>query len=311
MLLRLRPGDIGRLFSEGIEPDPAPAPAARRLRREAAFRENLTVRARRLIGVLGSLVRSRRVVDLTATLDLLLRDRLGGSARAPNPSAALVSAEGLAGLAFDLSPPAMMEAYGKGLSPSASLGPIAWHSRPIRFVASPADLAAPFDLESEAPDCLWATSFDRNVDWVLSSSWRFPGSPAIMPPRLLSAFADLFDAGFAHCFDVRNELGEAIGGGFGVAIGRVFVLESAFEIVDGAARFGLAQLAKRIGDQHFAIVERAPGAAWLGDGLFQETPREDYLAAVARYGGAEQIGRWRNDEVGGAPPALDDGRIAA
>ena len=53
MLLRLNPGDFGCLFSEGIEPEPAAPLAARRLRRQAALRENLAVRARRLMRVVG------------------------------------------------------------------------------------------------------------------------------------------------------------------------------------------------------------------------------------------------------------------
>ncbi|MGA2794459.1 MAG: hypothetical protein ABSE69_13180 [Roseiarcus sp.] len=311
MLLRLNPGDFGSLFSEGIEPEPASPPAARRLRRQAALRENLAVRAQRLMRVVVGFVQPKRVADLPATFDLLLRERLVRPARLPDPRIALSSADGLAGLASDLAPAAMIEAYGKGLSPSACLGPIAWHSRARRFVASPADIAMEFDRPMEGAEPDWAVTFDRDVDFVLAQSGRPPDHSAIMPARLLSSFAELFDAGFAHSFEVRDALGQAIGGGFGVAVGGVFVLEGAFEFVCGAARRGLSHLALRLNEWNFALVECAPGAAWLSADVFRAMPREDYLALLARRMGDERIGRWRNDAVVKPPPSPEGRRLAA
>jgi len=311
MLLRLRPGDFGSLFSEGIEPEPAAPPAARRLRRQAALRENLAVRAQRLMRVVAGFVQPKRVAELPATFDLLLRERLIRPGRLPDPRIALSSADGLAGLASDLAPAAMIEAYGKGLSPSACLGPIAWHSRARRFVASPADVARKFDRGLEGAESGWAVTFDRDVDFVLAQSGRPPDHSPIMPARLLGGFAELFDAGFAHSFEVRDARGAAIGGGFGVAVGGVFVLEGAFEFARGAARRGLAQLAQRLDEWNFAAVECAPGAAWLGADLFRAMPREEYLSLVARRLGDEKIGRWRNDAVVKAPPSSEGRRLAA
>ena len=312
MLLRLNPGDFGRLFSEGIEPEPAAPRAARRLRRQAALRENLAVRAQRLLRVIGRFARPMQVVDLPATFDLLLRERLIRPGRLPDPRFALSSADGLAGLATDLEPAAMIEAYGKGLSPSACLGPIAWHSRPRRFVAAPADIAREFASPGAGGlDPGWAVTFDRDVDFVLAQSGRPPDHSAIMPARLLGGFAELFDAGFAHSFEVRDAAGQTIGGGFGVAVGGVFVLEGAFELASGAARRGLSQLARRLGEWNFAAIECAPGAAWLGAEVFRAMPREDYLSLIARSMGDEKTGRWRNDPVAASPPLADGRRLAA
>ncbi len=310
MLLRLKPGDFGRLFSEGIEPEPAAPLAARRLRRQAALRENLAVRAQRLMRVVARFVQPKRVADLPATFDLLLRERLIRPGRLPDPRFALSSADGLAGLASDLAPAAMIEAYGKGLSPSACLGPIAWHSRPRRFVAAPADIAREF-ASPGAGAADWAVTFDRDVDFVLAQSGRPPDHSAIMPARLLGGFAELFDAGFAHSFEVRDAAGQTVGGGFGVAVGGVFVLEGAFEFARGAARRGLSQLARRLGEWNFAAVECAPGAAWLGAEVFRAMPREDYLSLIARRMGDEKTGRWRNDAVAASAPATEGRRLAA
>jgi leucyl/phenylalanyl-tRNA--protein transferase len=312
MPLLLRTGNFGRLFSEGIEPEPPLAPAALRLRRQAALHENLFVRARRLMRVVAGLVRPRRAVSLAATFDLFLRDRLVKSPALPDPRGARPSADGLAGLAPDLAPAAMMEAYGKGLSPSASLGPIAWHSRTIRSVAAPAAIIAAHGALTEGADPAWSVTFDRDIETVLARSGRPRGHSAIMPARLLSAFAGLFDTGFAHSFEVRDAAGETIGGGFGVAIGGIFTLEGAFEATEHAARFGLAHLAARLEDSHFTFVECAPSAAWLSADLFRALPREDYLAQLALHMGDEKVGRWRNrDAAKAATTSAEDGRLAA
>jgi leucyl/phenylalanyl-tRNA--protein transferase len=310
MLLRLRPGDYGRLFSEGIEPEPAPPPAARRLRRQAAFREDVTTRARRLMRVALRFLRPKRIADLPATFDLLLRDHLVKSGRAPDPHDALSSADGLVGLAPDLTPGSMMEAYSKGLSPSACLGPVAWHSRARRFVAAPAALAETATDGAEIVDQDWTVTFDRDADFVMVSSGRPPDRSAIMPARLLAGFAELFDAGFAHSFEVRDGSGKALGGGFGVAVGGVFVLEGGFEIAAGAAQFGLAHLAQRLGEWGFSLVECAPGAAWLGAGRFHPMAREEYLPLIAQHMSEEKVGRWR-DAAGRAPPRIERRRLAA
>jgi leucyl/phenylalanyl-tRNA---protein transferase len=312
MTLPLRTGNFGRLFSEGVEPEPPPPPAALRLRREAALHENLSVRARRLMRVVAGLMRPKRAASLAATFDLFLRDRLVGSPNLPNPSDALQSADGLAGLASDLAPAAMMEAYAKGLSPDAALGPIAWHSRDLRSVAAPADIMAAHAALTEGADPAWSVTFDRDIEAVLARGGRPAGHSAIMPARLLGAFAGLFDTGFAHSFEVRDAAGATIGGGFGVAVGGIFALEGAFELTDGAARFGLAHLAARLDESHFTFIECAPGAAWLGPELFQSLPREDYLAQLALHMGDEKVGRWRNrDPAKPAPTPAEDGRLAA
>jgi leucyl/phenylalanyl-tRNA--protein transferase len=312
MSLPLRTGNFGRLFSEGVEPEPPPPPAALRLRREAALHENLSVRARRLMRVVAGLMRPKRAASLAATLDLFLRDRRVKSANLPDPSDAMPSADGLAGLASDLAPAAMMEAYVKGLSPSASIGPIAWHSRDLRSVAAPADIIAAHGALTHGADPAWTVTFDRDIEMVLARSGRPSGHSTIMPARLLSAFAGLFDTGFAHSFEVRDAAGETIGGGFGVAVGGIFTIEGAFEDAENAALFGLAHLAARLHESHFTFVESAPGAEWLGPDLFHALPREDYLAQLTLHMGDEKVGRWRNREAAKpAPTPAEDGRLAA
>lgn len=311
MLLRLRPGEYGRLFSEEVEPEPAPPPAARRLRRQAAFRENFVVKARRMMRVMARFLRPKRLGDLPATFDLLLREHSIQAKRPPEPHGVLSSAEGLVSLASDLRPASMMEAYGKGLSPSACLGPVAWHSRPRRFVASPTDLARDAARTMAVGSSKWTVTFDRDADFVMASSGRPRAPCAIMPVRLLAGFAELFDAGFAHSFEVRDPSGRRIGGGFGVAVGGVFVLEGGFESVAGAARFGLSHLAQRLGEWGFSLVECSLGAAWLGAEIFHPMPRDEFLTLIAQHMSEEKVGRWRDADAEAAPQRIEPRRLAA
>ena len=311
MMARLRAGDYGSLFSEGIEPEPAFPPATRRLRRQASLRETPWIRTQRLVRVVARLAKPKSLRDVAATYGRLLRAHFARTTNLPDPRNALACADGLAGPARDLAPEAMVEAYARGLSPCASLGPVAWHSRAIRFVAAPADIAHDDRLTVKDAATGWTVVFDRDIDLVLARSGR-PSNPcAIIPARLLDAFADLFDAGFAHCFAVRDGGGETIGGGFGVAVGGVFLIEGAFDIAPGAARFGLAELGRRLDSWKYALVECAPGAAWLHCGRFRPMPREDYLALLARHMPEEKFGRWRDGQAGRAPSVVERRPLAA
>ena len=61
----------------------------------------------------------------------------------------------------------------------------------------------------------------------------------------MHAFAEAFDAGFAHSFEVWNDKGELAGGGYGLAIGGSFVTESQFSREPNTSKIGFssAQLA--------------------------------------------------------------------
>jgi leucyl/phenylalanyl-tRNA---protein transferase len=294
MLTRDELNNVASLFSEGIEPEPALPPAARRARRVETLRESVPSGFRRFALVLYNLLLRRRIASL-ATLDLVFRDRIISVGALPDPRRALPDAEGLAGLAPDLSPATMIEAYSRGLAPTASLGPVAWRSPPQRFVASPAALAAHPTLRARLDNRGLRVVFDQDVDSVLAASASRSGAASLAPERLVNAFAELFDAGFGHTFEVHDTTGRMVAGGFGIAVGRVFVLERLFARRIEAAEAGLARLAHSLGAWDFALIECGPGAAALHGAGFAALSREDYLAALADYMRADRVGRWPSE----------------
>jgi leucyl/phenylalanyl-tRNA--protein transferase len=61
-------------------------------------------------------------------------------------------------------------------------------------------------------------------------------------PRIMHAYAALHDAGYAHSFEVWNPAGELVGGGYGVAVGRTFTIESQFTRESHTSKVGFAML---------------------------------------------------------------------
>ena len=112
------------------------------------------------------------------------------------------------------------------------------------------------------------------------------------PPRLKWAFARLFDAGFAHSFDIVARNGERIGGGFGVAVGRVFVIE-AMHFADRSCReAGLAALGRALDEREFLWIDAKRLTPELARCGFDETPRIGYVARLKAALGHEKVGRW-------------------
>jgi leucyl/phenylalanyl-tRNA--protein transferase len=288
MLTRSQLADFGGFFSERIEPEPI-GPALRRRFRDGAFAEGFAVWLRRMTLVGLRVLHPTRIRDLPWIADLWLRDRRFD--RLPDPRGS--SRDGHIGLAADLAPATMIEAYCRGLSPSALFGPIAWTSRPVRSVASPRDVTSAASRRKDDPPRGWSVDFDSNFEALIVPCARARAAGVIMPPRLMLAFADLYDAGFAHCFAVRDGKGDIVGGGFGVAFGRVFVLEGAFETQAGAALFGLSRFAGLLNEWSFALIERAPQTAWIRTDAFAPMQRDAYLAALTRHQGGDRVGKWR------------------
>ena len=61
-------------------------------------------------------------------------------------------------------------------------------------------------------------------------------------PQIMRAYCDLHDAGYAHSFEVWNNDGELVGGGYGVAVGGAFTIESQFTLESHTSKIGFAVL---------------------------------------------------------------------
>ena len=137
-------------------------------------------------------------------------------------------------------------------------------------------------------------TFDRDFDAVVAACakaeetfWR----PCWMSPKVKHAYSALHDAGFAHCFEVRDTDGKLVAGGFGVAVGRVFVCESTFGKVRHWRDLGLTVLNRHLALWGFAMHD---AKTQVIDGFgFAPIARETYQARLLTLLGGGRLGRWR------------------
>lgn len=108
----------------------------------------------------------------------------------------------------------------------------------------------------------------------------------------MRTYAKLFDEGHVHSFEVWNKDGDLVGSGYGVAIGRVFVIESMFFRESNASKIGFSVLAWHLAKWGFALCDNkwlTPTTAQMG---FHEMPRADYLRQLPALTGELRPGRW-------------------
>jgi len=120
----------------------------------------------------------------------------------------------------------------------------------------------------------------------------------------MRAYAELYDAGYVHSFEVWNKDGELVGGGYGVVLGGVFVIESQFSHESNSSKIGFSVLNWHLAKWGFLMSDnKLPTPVTLQMG-FRVIPRGEYLrdlsVALGRKG---RTGRW---EVEAGPKAVAD-----
>lgn len=265
-------------------------------RRAALFRESAGERLQR--AVLGSLraIQPKRAGSVALTGRFMLRDLIGG-AGLPDPLGAPKSHDGLCGIARDLSVNTLLQAHSRGLHPASHAGPVKWWSPPERCVLFFDEFHMSKRLRSRLRQARHTVTFDRDFESVITAcAEKRPGKWPVtwITPKLMHAYAALHDAGFAHSFEVWNRDGELVGGGYGVAIGGIFIIESQFAREDNASKIGFCVLNWHLAHWGFALNDNKGPARHVLEMGFRVISREDYLARLP--GIVSQPGRtgpWR------------------
>jgi leucyl/phenylalanyl-tRNA--protein transferase len=297
MTFNFRQQQVACMFSEGTLTEAPSSLADRRRRRAALFEESLAHAAARTIFGIGRAVHPSHIAELPFMLDFLLRAPKDLAAGLPDPVQAARRPDGLCGLARDLSVTTLMEAYARGLYPKAYAGPLKWWAPAERMVVDPGNAGTPKSVRSHlSRRALDLVTFDRDFDAVVAACakaeetfWR----PCWMSPKVKHAYSALHDAGFAHCFEVHDTDGTLVAGGFGVAVGRVFVCESTFGKVRHWRDLGLTVLNRHLALWGFAMHD---AKAKVIDGFgFASMARETYQQRLLTLLGGGRLGRWRID----------------
>jgi leucyl/phenylalanyl-tRNA--protein transferase len=281
-------------------------------RRALLFRETpLQTLQRWTLGTIWAL-KPEQVVDLPALVRIHLRYPLSAPGALPDPEAAL-GRSGLCAIADDLSVPALVAGYRRGLYPFAHLGPLKWMSPPERCILAFSDFHMSRRLRARLRQARHRVTFDRDFDAVIKAcaakregKWHLTW----ITPRIMHAFAALHDAGHAHSFEVWNPVGELVGGGYGVAVGGAFTIESQFARESHASKIGFAVLNWHLARWGFLLNDnKGPTRNCLEAG-FRMVPRGRFASALRRAALLPgRIGRWETEAdlatVAAWQPGLD------
>jgi leucyl/phenylalanyl-tRNA--protein transferase len=303
----LRRHEFASLFSEGISTDLDDPPGARRLRREAIYRETFTRWYSRQITSISDIGDLMGTIGPRESVRALLQAQ-----RAPRRSG--ISLEpchpaGFCGLGSDLSPTTLVSAYTHGMFARPLFGAIAWWA-PSTYAVSDPQMPGCLEGISGLADCQgFRVTLDRDFDTVVAACAGAPNSASggsCLPswlrnlrtgfsPRLMRAIAALHDLGMAHSFEVWDANDRLVAGGFGVAVGAVFVCEGLFSRCPNAERLGFAKLNEHLADWGYVLcaadchllksINRPVVVLW----------RSEYVRLIRTHLGGGRYGRWRSE----------------
>jgi leucyl/phenylalanyl-tRNA--protein transferase len=289
-------------------------PAAVALSRKDLFREQPWETAERIaLGAAWSLMPAR-IGAVPGLAALHLKEWILPSDGLPDPQATLRSAPNIAGVARDLAVPTLVAAYSRGLYPLSHVLAPKWLSPPERAVLFYPDFHISKRFRPHLRRGQFKITFDRSFDRVIKACADRRGDRwhlTWIRPKVMRAYADLHDAGYAHSFEVWNAASELVGGGYGVAVGHSFSVESMFCFEDNASKVGFTFLTWHLAHWGFAFTDNKTMAPYKEQFGFKPIPRADYLARLAEAVQAPtRRGRWEIEAEPATVAAWQPGRAA-
>jgi leucyl/phenylalanyl-tRNA---protein transferase len=276
--------------SADVSAPSAPVLDKKSLRRQALFHEPLTQRVQRIAYAFAYLMMPKRLSTVPALTWEVLSSLRRGRVAQPTDADIRRTPEGFAGVVRDATPDSMLAAHRNGFYPQAHIGPLKWWTREQRYIQILAERRIPKTLRNEMRKARLVVTFDQAFDAVIKAcSEPRPGRPKMtwITPNIMHLYASLHDAGHAHSFEVWDEAGELVGGGYGVVVGRIFVTESLFSRTSSASKMGLQALNYHLALWGFILNDVkvfAPHFASVGS---RHVSRADYTALLGEYGDAQ------------------------
>jgi leucyl/phenylalanyl-tRNA--protein transferase len=183
----------------------------------------------------------------------------------------------------DLSAPTLIAAYRRGLYPFGHIGPLKWWSPPNRSMLFFDEVHIARRLRRQMRQGEYSVTFDRAFTEIIAGCaghragrWHLTW----ITPKVMRAYAALFDLGHAHSFEVWNKRGELVGGGYGVTLGASFVTESQFSYEPNTSKIGFMVLNWHLARWGFAFNDGKLMTPTCRDMGFREIRRGDYLARL-------------------------------
>jgi leucyl/phenylalanyl-tRNA--protein transferase len=266
-------------------------------RRAALFRESLTDMGERWALGLAWAVSPKRIGGIPNLARLCFDEFLAPDYALPDPELALDNPAGLAGIVHEFTPEIILAAYRRGLYPHAHIAPLKWWSPPQRSLLFFDEMHLAKRLRRQMRQGQYSVTFDRDFEGVLtacagrrSGRWHLTW----ITPKIMRAYAALFDAGHAHSFEVWNDKGELAGGGYGVSAGGAFSTESQFSHEPNTSKIGFAVLNWHLAQWDYAFNDGKLMTPTCRDLGFRDVARTDYLTRLAQaQRRSGKSGRWQ------------------
>jgi leucyl/phenylalanyl-tRNA---protein transferase len=264
-------------------------------RRDRLFRETLFERCERIVlGVVWAL-HPRHIWRLPGVARAWVRRMLGIQAALFDLVKQPAAGE-ILGIADDLSVPVLVMAYVAGLFPHSHIATPKWLSPAQRCVLFFKDVHISKRLRRLMRQGRYTVTFDQDLEGVIKAcAGRREGHYHVtwITPRIMHAYADLFDAGYAHSFEVWNTDGKLVGGGYGVAVGSIFTTESQFSHEPNTSKLGFTVLNWHLAKWGYVLNDGKDMTPTILNMGFRLIPRAEFLQLLeqnARQGG--KSGRW-------------------
>lgn len=265
--------------------------------RAAPFHGNYGDMAERWTLGLAWALAPKRIDGLPNLARLCFHELLAPDYALPDPERALANPPGLAGIVHDLSLPTLLAAYRRGLYPLAHISPLKWWSPRQRSVLLFKDFHISNNLRRLMRQDRYTVTFDRDFECVIAACAgrrQDRGHLTWITPRIMRVYAEAFDAGHAHNYEVWNNAGELVAGGYGIIIGGSFTAESQFTRESNASRIGMTVLNWHLARWGYRFNDgKLIGPLWENMG-FRDVPRHEFLALLAKAIQAPgKSGRWQ------------------
>jgi leucyl/phenylalanyl-tRNA--protein transferase len=267
------------LAETAARPAAYPHQHARSEGRDVLFRETLIETCQRIaLGTVWSL-QPKRIFRLLPLARLWASHLLDPDRELPDLTAMPEAGE-LVGIARDLAVPTLLQAYARGLFPHSHFGPSKWLSPRERCVLFFDDFHMSKRLKRLMRQGRYTVTFDRDFEGVIKTcAGKRDGRWHVtwITPRMMQAYAELHDSGHAHSFEVWNADGELVGGGYGVALGKVFFTESQFSHEPNTSKLGFSVLNWHLARWGYALNDGKWPTPTILDMGFRSIKRDEFL----------------------------------
>jgi leucyl/phenylalanyl-tRNA--protein transferase len=102
-------------------------------------------------------------------------------------------------------------------------------------------------------------------------------------PRMMALYESLHHMGFAHSFEVWNRDGKLVGGGFGIAVGRVFYSESLFSREKDTSKIASSALFYHLARWGYAMCDGRDYTPMQSAMGFRLIPRSEHESVLSQH----------------------------